>query len=282
MADISAKDVMKLREITGAGMMDCKKALVESEGDMDKAVEYLRAKGQKVSEKRADRETSEGAIFVAISPEGNKAAMVELNCETDFVARAEDFVSVGQALAKAALAANASTLEQVMTLSLDGKPLADALAEGMSKMGEKLEVKKATLLEAEKVVSYLHIGGRVGVLVGFSGTAGADIETVGKDVAMQIAAMNPMAIDETGIPEETKEREKRIALEQMQADPANAKKPADILEKIVVGKVQKYLKENTLIHQEFVKDPSQTVEKYLASKGANLKVVAFTRFHLGA
>lgn len=282
MADISAKDVMKLREITGAGMMDCKKALVESEGNMDKAVEYLRAKGQKVSEKRADRETSEGAIFVAISPDGGKAAMVELNCETDFVARAEDFVTTGQSLAEAALANNATTPEALMALSINGKPVGDVMAEGMSKMGEKLEVKKITALAAEKVVSYLHIGGRVGVLVGFTGAAGVDIAAVGKDVAMQIAAMSPLAIDENGISEETKEREKRIALEQMQADPANAKKPADILEKIVVGKVHKYLKENTLMHQEFVKDPSQTVEKYLASKGANLKVTAFTRFHLGA
>jgi elongation factor Ts len=281
MADISASDVRKLRDMTGAGMMDCKKALEESGGDFDAAVEYLRKKGQKISEKRADREAKEGAIFVARTADGARAAMIELNCETDFVARNEDFQKLGQAIAEAALAAQPTSLDALLALPVEGKPLTDALAENMGKIGEKLEVRSMEQMSASKVIPYLHIGGRVGVLVAFEGGNG-ELESVGRDVAMQIAAMNPLAIDETGVSQEVKDRETRIALEQMQADPANASKPKDILEKIVAGKVHKYIRENTLLAQEFVKDPSQTVEKFLQAKGGGAKVVAFRRMGLGS
>jgi len=280
---ISAADVKKLREMTGAGMMDCKKALTEAGGDFDKAVEELRKKGQKVSEKRADRDASEGAIFIAQTEDGSRGVMVELNCETDFVARNEDFQAFGNKIAQAALAQKPhDAADLTNNLELDGKKLADILPEYIGKIGEKIEVSKYATLEAEQVVSYLHIGGRVGVLVAFDHTAGAsNLQDVGKDVAMQVAAMNPIALDESEVSDEIKAREKRIAIDQLKEDPKNANKPDEILEKIVVGKVNKYFKENTLLAQEFVKDPSKTVAAHVASASKDLKVKAFKRLHLG-
>lgn len=278
---IKASDVKKLREMTGAGMMDCKKALTEADGDFDKAVEYLRKKGQKISEKRADREASEGSIFVAVSEDRSKAAMIELNCETDFVARNEDFTNLGQQIAEKALQEQPADLEALKQLKLGERTIAQELTDAMGRIGEKVEVSKYEKMEADAIVSYLHIGGRVGVLVGFSGIDGVDVDEAGKDVAMQIAAMNPMALDKDHVPEDVLKREKEIALEQTRNDPKNAKKPEEILEKIVMGRVNKFFKENTLLNQEFVKDPSLSVEKYLASKGKDLKVTAYKRMHLG-
>jgi elongation factor Ts len=279
---VSAQDVKKLRERTGAGMMDCKKALSESDGDMEQAIEYLRKKGQKVSEKRADREASEGGVFVAISDSGQSGLILELNCETDFVGKNEDFKDLGQKIADAALAGGANDLEALGEVEVDGKPVNQQLTDAMARIGEKITVSKLETLAAERVVSYIHIGGKIGVLVGFRNIDGVDnIEEVGSNVAMQIAAMNPVALDQNDVPQDLVEKERSIALEQIKNEPKNANKPQEILEKIVNGKIQKYFKENTVLNQEFVKDPQQTVREYLQSHKKDLEVVGYKRLHLG-
>jgi elongation factor Ts len=280
---VSAQDVKKLRDITGAGMMDCKKALAETNGDLEQAIDFLRKKGQKISDNRADRDANEGAVFVAQSADGKKGVLIELNCETDFVARNEDFQALGKAVAQQVLDKNLTSTDQLDQVEVDGKPLSAALLDAMTKIGEKIAVSKVEVLEAEKVVSYIHIGGRVGVLVGLTGTNGvSNIAEVGKDVAMQIAAMNPVAVGQHDVDAETVERERAIAIELMNKDPKNANKPEDIRAKILEGMVQKFYKERTLLNQEFVKDSSKSVDAYLKSNGKDLTVTAFKRVGLGA
>jgi elongation factor Ts len=278
---VSAQDVKKLRERTGAGMMDCKKALAESDGDMEQAIEYLRKKGQKVSEKRADRDASEGGVFVAISDSGQTGVILELNCETDFVGKNEDFKALGQQIADAALRDQPQDLAALGEVQIDGKPVNQLLTDAMAKIGEKITISKYETLSAERVVSYIHIGGKIGVLVGFENVGDTDIQAAAQDVAMQIAAMNPIALDQDGVPQEVVEKERGIALEQIKNDPKNAQKPQEILEKIVNGKLQKYFKEHTLLNQEFVKNPEQTVQQYLQSIKKDLKILDFKRLHLG-
>jgi len=273
---ITAKQVNELRKATGAGMMDCKKALVEAEGDFDKAVEILRKKGQKVSSKRSDREANEGSVFAY--SEGGKAALIELNCETDFVARNEDFVAMGEQLVKTAFDASPADLTAFLALEVDGRPVSDHLTDAMGKIGEKISVSKYETLEADGVVTYIHPGGRVGVGVAFTGIDGVDIDTVGKDVAMQIAAMKPVALDKDDVPQAIVDQELKIGREQALA----AGKPEAILDKIAQGKLNKFFKENTLLNQEFVKDTSKTIAQYLKEANPDLKVKAFSRLQLGA
>ncbi|WNJ16162.1 translation elongation factor Ts [Pontibacter sp. G13] len=276
---ITAKDVNKLRQATGAGMMDCKKALVEAEGDFDKAVEILRLKGQKVSAKRADREAKEGAVFIQANEAGTEAALIELNCETDFVARNEDFQALGQSIAVLASQEKPATIDALKGLSLDGTSVAETLTDAMGKIGEKLDVSKFELITGEQVVTYIHPGARIGVAVAFSGVNGGDATAVGKDVAMQIAAMNPVGIDKDSVDQSIVDKEIEIGKQQA----IEEGKPENIVEKIAMGKLNKFFKENTLLNQDFVKDTSRSVKKYVSDElGKEATIVAFKRLQLGA
>ncbi|MBX3102297.1 MAG: elongation factor Ts [Bacteroidetes bacterium] len=278
MSTITAQDVNKLRQLTGAGMMDCKKALSESGGDFDGAVELLRKKGQKVSASRQDREATEGGIFAKVSADGKTAAMLELNCETDFVARNEDFQGIATGILEEALSKQAPDLAAVQNLQVKGQKVSDLLTDAMGRIGEKIEVSKYVLIHGEQLSTYIHPGAKVGVLVAFEGAAGVDLAVVGKDISMQIAAMNPQALDKDDLPADVVAKEMEIAKEQVRAQG----KPENMLEKIALGMLNKYYKENTLLQQEFVKDPSKTIAQYLKETNPNLKIKAFKRFHLGA
>jgi elongation factor Ts len=278
MATITAQDVNKLRQLTGAGMMDCKKALSEANGDFDGAVELLRKKGQKVSASRQDREATEGGVFAKLSADGKTAVMLELNCETDFVARNDDFQGIAQSILDEAMAKGVDTLEAVLDLTVKGQKVSDMLTEAMGRIGEKIAVSKYVRMSGEQLSSYIHPGAKVGVLVAFEGAAGVDLSVVGKDVSMQIAAMNPLALDKGDLDQAIVEKEIEIAKEQMRQQG----KPEAMLEKIALGMLEKFYKESTLLHQEFVKDPSKTIAGYLKETNPNLKIKAFKRFHLGA
>lgn len=274
---ISAQDVNKLRQATGAGMMDCKKALVEAEGDFDKAVELLRKKGQKVADKRSDKEASEGAVFAGVSADEKIGTMIEINCETDFVARNDEFQNLGTAILETAQANKPADAAALLKLEINGKAIEAMLQDMMGKIGEKIEVSKYAQLTGDKVVSYIHPGAKVGVLVSFDGTDGVDVATVGKDVSMQIASMKPVAVDKSGVDQALLDKEFEIGKEQA----LNEGKPENIVEKIAQGKVNKFLKDSTLLSQEFVKDPSKTIEQYLKDQNPALKVNAFERMHVG-
>ena len=259
-------------------MMDCKKALVEADGDFDKAVEILRKKGQKVSAKRADREAKEGAVFIAGGDDQGDATLIELNCETDFVARNDDFQALGESIAKLAYTQKPADLAALKALDLDGKAVEAHLTDAMGKIGEKIDVSKYERIQGDKVVTYLHPGSRIGVAVAFKGVADQSVEEVGKDVAMQIAAMNPVSVDKDGVPQDVIDKEVEIGKEQARAEG----KPDQIIEKIAMGKLNKFYKDNTLLNQEFVKDTSKTVAQYIKeSLGKDVTVSAFSRVQLG-
>ncbi|QHS61798.1 translation elongation factor Ts [Chitinophaga agri] len=273
-ATITAADVNKLRQQTGAGMMDCRKALVESDGDFEQAVDYLRKKGQKVAALRSDRETKEGVIIAKTNADGTSGVVVALGCETDFVAKNEDFVKFAQSIVDLALSSGANTLEELGAATLDGATVNDKVNDQVAKIGEKITLAKFEKISAASVTAYIHGNFRMGVLVGFSAPVA---EEVGKDIAMQIAAMNPIAVDADGVSPELIAREKAIAIEQIAAEG----KTGDMAEKIAIGKVNKFFKENTLLPQAFVKDNNKTVADYLKSVSADLKVTGFTRIALG-
>lgn len=273
---ITAKEVNALRQATGAGMMDCKKALTEAGGDFDKAIEILRKKGEKVS---AKRETSnEGAVFAKRSDDGKEAVMIEINCETDFVSRNEGFQELGNSIIDSVFNGKPSDMNALMQLSVDGLTIEQKLLEAMGKIGEKMEIKKYGHINADRVVTYIHPGARVGVAVGFEGVGDEDIDAIGRDVAMQIAAMRPIAIDGDGVPQDVKEKEMEIGREIA----IKEGKPENIVERIAEGKLRKFLKESTLLEQDFVKDSSKTVAQFLKEKNPNLKVKAFKRMELGS
>ncbi len=274
---ITAKDVNKLRQMTGAGMMDCKKALVEAEGDFDKAIEILRKKGQKLSEKRADRETKEGAVFVRTSEDGSEAVLVAFTCETDFVAKNDDFKALGGEIADAAMASKPADLEALKAVSLGEQTVQEKVTELLGKIGEKLEVTVYEHVTGEQVVSYIHSTGKLGVLVALTGVNGTDVQEAGKDVGMQIAAMNPIALDKDGVDAATIEKEIEIGKEQARQEG----KPEQILDKIAQGKLNKFFKENTLLSQAFVKEPKQSVAQYLDGVTKGLTVASFKRVAIG-
>ncbi len=275
---ISAKDVNRLRQATGAGMMDCKKALVEAEGDFEKAIEILRKRGAAKAAKRAEREAKEGAVFIKSNEAETEAYLVELNCETDFVARNEDFQELGQQLAELAETEKPADIEAFKALAINGKSVEETLTEAIGKIGEKIDLGKYEMLSGDKVITYIHPGARVGVAVAFQHIGENDTTQVGKDVAMQIAAMKPMAVDRDGISQDIIDRETRIGREQALAEG----KPENIVDKIAMGKVNKYVKENTLLNQDFVKDTSKSVKKYIAEVlGKDASVVGFKRVQLG-
>jgi elongation factor Ts len=274
--NISAQEVNKLRQQTGAGMMDCKKALIEAEGNFDQAIELLRKKGQKVSASRADRVASEGAILATTN--GSKGVILELNCETDFVAKNSDFLGYGEALLQAATAHNPANTDELLGLAHNGLKLSDMMLDTVGKIGEKIEIGTYQTLESEKVITYIHPGARLGVMVGFSGTDGVAIDAIGKDIAMQIAAMSPLAVDQDGIDATIVQKEIEIGKEQARQEG----KPEAMLEKIAMGKLNKFYKENTLLNQDFVKDASKTVAQFLKETNPNLKITGFRRVQLGS
>ena len=267
---ITASMVKELRERTGAGMMECKKALVETGGDLDAAAEHLRKSGQAKADKKASRVAADGRIVVAA--EGNKAVIVEVNSETDFVAKDENFMAFSDAVAAAALAAGTTDVEALSAEALpDGRTVELARTELISKVGENIGVRRIAIVESDSVLaSYTH-GARIGAVVALDGGD----EVLARDIAMHVAASNPTCIDETGVPAETLENEKRILTEQA----LDSGKPAEIVEKMVLGRINKFLKEITLVGQPFVKDPDVSVGKLL--KGAGATVSAFVRFEVG-
>ena len=274
MAKITAAEVNKLRKATGAGMMDCKKALVEAEGDFDKAIEVLRKKGQKVAANRADRESTEGAVIAKVNDAKNKGVIVSLNCETDFVGKNETFVSLAHQLAELAL--TTSSKEELLTKDFDGISVQEKLTEQTGVIGEKIEIGDFRVLEAPFVGSYIHAGNKIGVLTGLSmHTDGADI--VAKDVAMQAAAMNPVALNEDGVDQSIIDKEIEIAKDQLRQEG----KPEAMLDNIAKGKIKRYFKDNTLINQLFIKDNKKTVSDYVKTLGNEVSVVAFERVALG-
>ena len=274
---ISAGDVNKLRQLTGAGMMDCKKALTETNGDFEAAVDWLRKKGQKVSEKRADREVNEGVAIAQVNPDATIGVVLAVGCETDFVAKNDNYIQFAQSIADLALNNQPADKDALLTLPLGDVTVAEAIAEQTGKIGEKIEITEYSLIEAASVTPYNHSNGKVSVLVGMNKSGDAVVETA-KDVTMQIAAMSPIAIDKDDVPEEVKQREMEIGKEQARAEG----KPEQILEKIAAGKLEAYFRDNTLLNQKFVKDNSKSIKDVLAGVDKDLQVTAFKRIGLGS
>ena len=274
---ISAQDVNKLRKMTGAGMMDCKKALTEANGDFDSAIAILRKKGQKVSASRSDRETNEGMVFINTNAEGTEAILVAIGCETDFVAKNSDFQDLGNSVLQIAVDNKPADIEALKALPMDGLTVGEKIIELVGKIGEKLEILSLETLTGERVVPYVHAGSKLGVLVALSNAGDADVEAAGKDVAMQIAAMRPIALNADEVPEETKQKELEIGMDQARQEG----KPEAMLEKIAQGKLKKFFKETTLLEQAFVKDPKKTVTQYLNEVNKGLTVSAFKRISVG-
>ena len=271
---ITAADVSKLRKKTGAGMMDCKKALTEAEGDFDKAVEVIRKKGQAVASKRADRDATEGVVLARVSEDGKNGALVVLNCETDFVAKNESFVDLTSSILDVALKNLPADLDALKELELNGSKISDLVVEQVGVIGEKIELSFYGKISAEFVVAYIHPGNKLATLVGFN-KSGFDVQ-VAKDVAMQVAAMNPVAVSRDAVPADVKEKELEIGKEMAR----NEGKPEQILEKIAQGRLNKFFKENVLLEQAFVKDNKVTIDQYLKGVDKDLTVTEFIRFSL--
>ncbi len=274
---ISAADVNKLRQATGAGMMDCRKALTESGGDFEQAIDYLRKKGQKVAANRSDRDAKEGVAVALVNAENNFGVAIHISAETDFVSKNQEFIDFSNQVAQIALANKSNNIDALKALPMDGATIGDKVLEMVAKIGEKIDIARLETVAAETVVPYIHGTYRIGVLVGLNKVKSDAVIEAGRDVAMQIAAMNPLALDESSISPETIEREKAIAIEQIVAEG----KPADMAEKIAMGKLNKFFKENTLVNQPFVKDNSITIAQYLDKMEKGLAATAFTRVALG-
>jgi elongation factor Ts len=274
---ITAADINKLRQATGAGMLDCRKALTETNGDFEAAIDWLRKQGQKVAAKRSDREAKEGVIIAGTSADHKTGFIVCISCETDFVSKNAEFVAFAKGIAEAAIANDVKSVEELNEVAINGAKVADLINDKLTSIGEKIGVAKFERIEAPFVASYIHGANRMGVLVGLS----AEAAEAGKDVAMQIAAMNPLAVDPESIPAASIERERAIVVETMKADPKMAGKPDEMIAKIAEGKLNAFFKENTLYAQAFVKDGGKTVGEYLKSVSANLKVTEFKRVALG-
>jgi elongation factor Ts len=274
---ISAADVNKLRQMTGAGLMDCKKALAETGGDFEAAIDFLRKKGAKISASRADRQASEGAVIALTTSDNKTGVIIKLTCETDFVGKNEAFVAFANEIATAALNNEPATLEDLKNLSIAGGTIASRLLDEVAKIGEKIDVVNYELLKGENIVGYIHGANRLGVLVEMNLAPSEANNAAGKDVAMQIAAMNPVAVDKDGVDSTTVEREMEIGREQARAEG----KPENIVDKIAQGKLEKFYKDSTLLNQEFVKDGSKTVAKMLNDIENGLTVKSFRRIQLG-
>jgi elongation factor Ts len=274
---ISAQDINKLRQMTGAGMMDCRKALTETNGDFEAAIDWLRKQGQKVAAKRSDREAKEGVVIAKTSSDNKTGFVVTVSCETDFVSKNADFVAFAQTIADAAVKNNVKTIDELNNASINGSKVSDLVNDKLASIGEKIGVSKFERVDAPFVASYIHGAYRMGVLVGLNKVS----PEAGKDVAMQIAAMNPVAVDANSVPADVIAREKEIAVDQLKNDPKMAGKTTEMLEKIASGKLNAFFKESTLTAQAFVKDGSKTVGEYLKTVDAELKVLEFKRVALG-
>lgn len=274
--NITAADVNKLRTITGAGMMDCKKALVEANGDFDAAIDLLRKKGQKVAANRSDRDATEGVVLAKASSDNTRGTMLVLNCETDFVAKNEAFVAVANTILDIAIAHNPATLDELKALPFadSGMSINDKITEEIGKIGEKLDLSYYGTVNAGMVFCYNHPGNKLASVVGFNKETSAE---VAKDVAMQAAAMAPVALDENSVSEEIKQKELEVGKEQA----INEGKPAEMAEKIAMGRLGKFMKENTLLNQEFIKDSKMNVAQYMKSTDKDLTATGFIRFALG-
>src|ERR1700761_2493057 len=279
-ATITAAEINKLRQTTGAGMMDCRKALVESDGDFEKAIDYLRKKGQKVAALRSDREAKEGVIIAKTTTDNKTGFIVTVACETDFVAKNADFVAFAQSIMNTAIANNCDTLEALLSANLEGATVSDKINDQVARIGEKIQLARFVRIHAEGVAAYIHGAYRMGVLVGLNKNTPAVLEA-GRDIAMQIAAMNPVAVDPASVPQETVAREKAIVTEQIKNDPKMAGKTDEMIDKIAVGKLNAFFKENTLTAQAFVKDAGKTVGDYLKGVDSAAKVTQFKRVQLG-
>lgn len=271
MAQVSAADITKLRKSTGAGMMDCKKALEEAEGNFEKAIEIIRKRGQAIANKRADKDTAEGATLAEVSADGTVGAILQVNCETDFVSKNDRFVEFAKSILDLAVVKAPATIDELKSLTLGGKTVAEAIMEQVAAIGEKIELVEYHCIKAATVVPYIHPGNQVATLVGLS--VKTDVK-VGKDVAMQIAAMKPIAIDKDFVTPDIIEKEKEIGREQARQEG----KPENMLDRIAEGKLQKFFKESTLLNQDFIKDNKQTVAQYLKSVNKDLTVTDFRRF----
>ncbi|NNF02135.1 MAG: elongation factor Ts [Bacteroidia bacterium] len=274
---ISAADVNKLRKQTGAGMMDCKKALVEANGDFEQAIDYLRKKGQKVAMNRSDRDANEGLIIAKVTADNKRANMICLNCETDFVAKNQDFIDYANQLADLAVANDAKNVDEFLSLELEGKSVKDGLLDQVGKIGEKIEVSAVERVEAAVVIAYNHPGNKLASILGLSSDTPANIEEIGKDIAMQIAAMAPVAIDKDDVDATIIERELEVGREQAREQG----KPEEMIEKIATGKLNKFYKESTLLNQAFIKDEKKTIRKLLEDTEKDLTITAFKRLQLG-
>jgi elongation factor Ts len=271
MANITAADVNKLRQQTGSGMMDCKNALVEADGDFEKAIDILRKKGQKVASKRADRALNEGKVIARIDGSASYAAIIMLGCETDFVAKNEEFITLANSIADLAVEHRPKTTEELTNLTINGRTVAERITDMIGKTGEKLELADYQYAGAEKVFIYNHMTGKLAAIVGFNKTTAP--EQMGKEVVMQIAAMNPVAIDKDNVDPKVVEREMEVGKEQARQEG----KPENMLEKIALGKVNKFMKENTLLNQDFVRDNKKTVGQYIQETDKDLTVTVFKR-----
>jgi elongation factor Ts len=274
MAQITASDVNKLRKSTGAGMMDCKKALVEADGDFDKATQIIRERGQAIANKRSDREASEGVVLAKTNDEHTKGVIISLNCETDFVAKNEDFVTIAEKIVNQAIENFPADIDALKNTEVDGKSIGDIVVEQSGIIGEKIELSFFDKLEAEYISVYIHSDKKLAALVGFTK---ADVdEQVGKDVAMQVAAMNPVAVDEKQVPQEIIEKELEIGRNQALAEG----KPENLVDKIAQGKLGKFYKENTLVNQAFIKDNKMSIKQYLQQADNELAIKAFKRYSI--
>ncbi len=274
---ITAADINKLRQSTGAGMMDCRKALTETNGDFEAAIDWLRKKGQKVAALRGDRDAREGVVLAKTTADNKTGIALCLSCETDFVSKNSDFVAFAQSIMNAAIENNVKSVDELNGVSINGGKIADLVNDKLASIGEKIGISKFERIDAEFVASYIHGANRMGVLVGLN-QAAAD---AGKDIAMQIAAMNPVAVDADSVSAEVVAREKAIVTEQIKADPKMAGKPDEMISKIAEGKLNAFFKENTLTAQAFVKDGSKSVGEYLKSVSPDIKVISFKRVALG-
>ncbi|MCX6203967.1 MAG: translation elongation factor Ts [Bacteroidetes bacterium] len=277
MSTITATDINKLRQATGAGMMDCRKALTETNNDFEAAIDWLRKQGQKVAAKRSDREAKEGVIIAQTSADHKTGFVVCISCETDFVSKNAEFVAFAQSIADAAVANNVKSAAELNEVTVNGTKVSDMINDKLASIGEKIGVAKFERVDAAYVSSYIHGSYRMGVLVGLS----ADAAEVGKDLAMQIAAMNPVAVDPESVPAETVARERAIIIDTMKEDPKMAGKPEEMIAKIAEGKINAFFKEQTLLAQAFVKDGGKTVGEYVKSVDGALKVTEFKRVALG-
>jgi len=276
-ATITAADINKLRQATGAGMMDCRKALTETNGDFEAAIDWLRKKGQKVAALRGDRDAKEGVVLAATTADNKTGIALCLSCETDFVSKNADFVAFAQSIMNAAIQNNVKNVDELNNVAINGTKVSDLVNDKLASIGEKIGISKFERIDAAYVASYIHGANRMGVLVGLDHAAAE----AGKDVAMQIAAMNPVAVDAASVPAEVVEREKAIVTEQIRTDPKMAGKPEEMISKIADGKLNAFFKENTLLAQAFVKDGSKTVAEYLKSVNPAMSVTSFRRVALG-